>query len=134
MSNEETKEAKKELDEIDKKFDEARGVKFKVNYRVVRFYDHGDLSSKNSLTMQICPMKKLLQMMKQVKMIKLPLLKLRSMRISLLGYRFLSDICCLYCPVCTLRIGKMKKWLKIMIPLIMLKFVGLRSKSRSLGI
>ena len=99
MSNEETKEVKKELDEIDKKFDEARGVKFKVNYRVVRFYDHGDLSSKNSLTMQICPMKKLLQMMKQVKMIKLPLLKLRSMRISLLGYRFLSDICCLYCPV-----------------------------------
>ena len=80
MSNEETKEAKKELDEIDKKFDEARGVKFKVNYRVVRFYDHGDLSSKNSLTMQICPMKKLLQMMKQVKMIKLPLLKLWSVR------------------------------------------------------
>ena len=34
-----------------------------------------------------------------VKMIKLPLLKLQSMRISLLGYRFLSDICCLYCPV-----------------------------------
>ena len=80
MSNEETKEAKKELDEIDKKFDEARGVKFKVNYRVVRFYDHGDLSSKNSLTMQICPMKKLLQMMKQVKMMKLPPLKLWSMR------------------------------------------------------
>ena len=99
MSNEETKEVKKELDEIEKKFDEARGVKFKVNYRVVRFNDHGDLSSKNSLTMQICPMKKLLQMMKQVMMIQLPLLKLRSMRISLLGYRFLSNICCLYCPV-----------------------------------
>ena len=31
LSNEETKEVKKELDEIDKKFDEARGVKFKVN-------------------------------------------------------------------------------------------------------
>ena len=28
-SNEETKEVKKELDEIEKKFDEARGVKFK---------------------------------------------------------------------------------------------------------
>ena len=64
MSNEETKEVKKEIDEIDKKFDEAIGVKFEVNYRVVRFNDHGDLSSKNSLTMQICPMKKLLQMMK----------------------------------------------------------------------
>jgi len=99
LSNEETKEVKKELVEIEKKFDEARGVKFKVNYIVVRFNDHGDLSSKNSLTMQICPMKKLLQLMKQVKMIKLPLLKLRSMRISLLGYRFLNDTCCLYCPV-----------------------------------
>ena len=79
MSNEETKEVKKELDEIDKKFDEARGVKFKVNYRVFRFGDHGDLSSKNPLTLQTCPMKKLLQMMKHAKMIKLPL-KLWSVR------------------------------------------------------
>ena len=70
LPNEETKEVKKELDEINKKFDEARGIKFEVNYRVVRFSDHGDLSSK----------KKLLQMMKQVKMIKLPLLKLWSVR------------------------------------------------------
>ena len=31
LSNEETKEVEKELDEIEKKFDEARGVKFKVN-------------------------------------------------------------------------------------------------------
>ena len=80
MSNEETKEVKKELVEIEKKFDEARGVKFKVNYRVVRFSDHGDLSSKNPLTTQFCQMKKLLQMMKQVKMMKLPLLKLWSVR------------------------------------------------------
>ena len=64
---------------IDKKFDEARGVKLKVNYRVVRFIGHGDLSSKNPLTMQIRLMKKLLQIMKQVKMMKLPLLKLWSM-------------------------------------------------------
>ena len=56
MPNEETKEVKKEPDEIDKKFDEARGIKFEVNYRVVRFSDHEDLSSKNPLTMQICPM------------------------------------------------------------------------------
>ena len=80
MPNEETEEVKKELDEIDKKFDEARGIKFEVNYRVVRFSDHGDLSSKNPLTMQICTMKKLLQMVKQVKMMKLPLLKLWSVR------------------------------------------------------
>ena len=76
MPNEETKEVKKELDEIDKKFDEARGIKFEVNYRVVRFSDHGALSCNNLLTMQIFHKKKLLQMMKQVKMIKLPLLKL----------------------------------------------------------
>ena len=44
-------------------------------YRVVRSTDHGDLSSKIPLTM-----KKLLQMMKQVKMIKLPLMKLLSMK------------------------------------------------------
>ena len=76
MSNEGTKEVKNELDEIDKKFDEARGIKFEVNYRVVRFSDHGDLPSENLLIMQICQKKKLLQMMKQVKMMKLPLLKL----------------------------------------------------------
>ena len=33
----------------------------------------------------------------------------------------------------TLRIGKMKKLLKIMIPMMMIKLVGLRSKSGSLG-
>ena len=33
----------------------------------------------------------------------------------------------------TLRIDKMKKWLKIMILLTMIKLVGLKSKSRSLG-
>ena len=31
LSNEETRDIKKELDEIDKKFDEARGVKSKYN-------------------------------------------------------------------------------------------------------
>ena len=31
FDHEETKEVKKGLDEIDKNFDEARGVKFKVN-------------------------------------------------------------------------------------------------------
>ena len=98
MPNEETKEVKKELDEIDKKFDEARGIEFEVNYRVVRFSDHGDFSSKNLLTMQICQKKKLLQMMKQVKMIKLPLLKLRSVRnkVSLSTHRKSP---CLNCQV-----------------------------------
>ena len=52
--NKETVDIRKELDEIDKKFDEARGIKFEVNCQNC---DHKDLSSKNLLTMQICKKK-----------------------------------------------------------------------------
>ena len=46
LSNEETRNIKKELDEIDKKFDEARGVKFKVK----KSFDHADLSNEETIT------------------------------------------------------------------------------------
>ena len=92
--------------------------------------------------MGICPRKKLLEMVKQVKRIKLLLLKFWSVRTNVSSFKVQADsenkltseqnvsvwgdsLFILFS--CTLMIYKMKKLLKIMNLIIMIKLVGLRS-------
>ena len=90
-------------------------------------------------------MKKLLKMVKQVKMIKLLLLRLRSVRTKVNSFYMQADSVnkltsasmwgdsSFILSSCTLMIDKMKKLLKIMNLIMMIKLVGLRSLSGSLG-
>ena len=92
--------------------------------------------------MGICPKKKLLEMVKQVKRIKLLLLKFRSLRTNARSFEMQADSVNKLTSVqnvsvsgdslfilfsFTLMIYKMKKLLKIMNLIIMIKLVGLRS-------